>query len=860
MIVAPAGYGKTSLAAQWHDRLRAAGEQVVWIGLDTEHSNQNQLIHVFLHAISDLLPGEQIARDMATVSPASLIGILTTRFGRIAQPLVLFLDDYHLAQTDATEAVMARLLANRGLEHLKFVIISRATPRFPISSLRLDNQLKQIGAGDLAFSDLEAKEFFTGHGIGLTADQIGSLNRRTEGWAVALQMVRVLLTDHVAADDILAYIASGTAEMGNYLSEQVLANLPEPIRRLLLETAALPAFNRQLAAAVSDDPDAAARFQELTGFALPLAYLGGQGGWIRCHPVFNAFLVEEARRRGVDTCRVLQSAAGWFERQGDCDAAVRHALLSGDANLAAQIIEDASGWQRVYATARGGMTMFQAIISKMAEIDLGRFPLTTLGLCIISAKSGRLDAADHYLALAQRSAGHDDKALAGDLRVVNALLALYTDRRASDAELSALEDDLMRRTGMELIHRALALNMLCYNALIRGELERTLHYGQLAIHAFRDGNADFGAMHLYTHIGQAAFFSGDCIRAAEAYDQLIAEAQRHIGKRSDLDAVGQVLKAELLSMNGEESAAADMLEWALPHLERHDTWFDLLAAGFLARQRLLLLKRDQIGAHASIDRFHAAARRRGFDRLNWLVEGERVRLLLAFGDVEQAIRYAEARGMGPGSVELSSANNLAINPRGEVPALLWTRIQLAQGDHVSARNSFAGLMTRQTRKPNMPRSIELTLMEIRLLLAEGRADEAAKRLGDLVLGSPLGDYQAILCVEGEDFLEQLRTLASNGLVPQIVAPRLAQSLGEDWRQSAAAASGLRQVDGLLTSREQNVMELLSSGLSNKQIGRKLDMSGNTVKFHLRNIYAKLEVGTRLAAVSVARERGVLANR
>ncbi|MHC2365183.1 LuxR C-terminal-related transcriptional regulator [Rhizobium leguminosarum] len=859
-IVAPAGYGKTSLAAQWHDNLLASGQQGVWVGLDSEHRNQSQFILVLLEAFDRLMPADRMARDTANLSSAALLGILATRLRRFTTPLILFLDDYHFAQTDATESVVARLLADSTLEHLKFVLISRSAPRFPISSLRLKNELKQVGVGELAFSDMEAEEFFAGNPAGLTADQIGSLNQRTEGWAVALQMVRVLVSDNIEADAIISYLDAGTAEMGSYLSEQVFANLPAPVRRFLIETAALPALNRELVAAISDEVSVSAVFQDLAGFGLPIATLGGQGNWIRYHPVFNTFLKEEAERQYVDTCGTLQRAARWFEQQGDCDTAVRHALLSGDANLAARIVEDAGGWRRVYATTRGGTTMFQAIIDKAAEIDLSRFPLTTLGLSVVSAKAGQLDAADHYLAIAEHGTAQGNEALAGDLRVVRVLLSLYTDRTASNADLSALEDDLLKHEGMELIHRALALNMLCYNALIRGELERALHYGHLAIHAFRGGKADFGAMHLYTHVGQAAYFSGDCAKAAEAYNQLITEAQCNIGKGSDLDAVGQVLKAELLSMNGHEDTAEAILDWALPHLERHDTWFDLLAAGFLAQQRVLLLKGDQVAAHASVDRVHAAARRRGFDRLTWLVEGERARLLLAFGDTEQAIRYAEAKGMGRKSAGLDRANDLAIHPRGTVPALLWARIHLALGDFVGARGCLSQLIVRQVRKPNVPRAIELALLEICLMIAEGRQGEAATRLGDLVLGTSLGDYRAILRVEGDGFLSALRTLASDESAPEIVGRRLAQSLGEDWpsRVGRKDIAEVRQADGGLTDRERSVMELLSVGLSNKEISRKLDMSDNTVKFHLRNIYAKLNVGTRLAAVNAARNRGVLA--
>jgi LuxR family transcriptional regulator, maltose regulon positive regulatory protein len=535
-------------------------------------------------------------------------------------------------------------------------------------------------------------------------------------------------------------------------------------------------------------------------------------------------------------------------------------LLADDPALAAQIVERAGGWRRVYATTRGGTMLFQTLIARAADINLFDFPLTTLGFSVISAKAGQLDAANHYLGIAERAIGTVGEMPSRDLRVVRVLLSLYTDHRASAADLSALEADVSHETGMELIHRALALNMLSYNFLIRTDLDRALHYGQLAMRAFRDGGADFGAMHLYTHVGQAMFFSGDSDGAGDCYDRLMAEAQANIGKGSDLDAVGQVLKSEVLSMRGDRDAAFSALSWALPHLERHDTWFDLLAAGFLAQQRLFRLSGDILAAHAAIDSARAAARRRGFDRLTRLIDGERATLLIASGDLDEARRYAEVNGFGAQSIHSDGANNLATHLRGSVPALVWSRLYLAQGDVLGARDVFDRLVTRQSLKPHAPRRIELGFLEIDLLLAEQRQRDAAATLSDVMLSLPVADYRAILQIEGTAFGNRLRRLAISGGVPDVVSRRLVQLLDPvptaDDRGGTPAAATMPD-NGGLTDRECSVIRLLSAGLSNKEIGRKLELSDNTVKFHLRNIFAKLDVNTRTGAVTAARDTGVL---
>ncbi|MCM2294091.1 LuxR C-terminal-related transcriptional regulator [Allorhizobium sp. BGMRC 0089] len=856
-IVAPAGYGKTSLAVQWYEHLKRLGLSLLWLSLDQEHGDQMAFLLLMLDGLASLQNESAGVLDVGSMTTASVLSVLSTRLRRWSEPLILFLDDYHFAQTDATETILAKLLADRSLEHVKLVLVSRTPPRFPVSSLRLREEYKQIGIEDLSFTDQEVAAFFQGREAGLSRDKIIELNRRTEGWAVALQMVRMLIAEKGDGDLLFSAFDGRNAEMGSYLSEQVFTNLPEDVQAFLIHTSPFPAFSRGLLEGVSECPAAGAMIAHLGEFALPVTYLGGDEGWIRYHPVFHSFLKEEAARRGLADRTVLQAAARWFEQREDFDAAVRHALLSGDANMAAAIVERAGGWRRVYKTTRGGTNLFNTILGNAASIELNRFPLTTLGLAVVNAKAGQLDAANHYMALAERSTIVGTGDYAEDLRVVRVLLALYFDRAANLEDLSALEHDLTGAACRELVHRALVLNMLSYNFLDRSELDRALHYGQRAIRTFRDGGADFGAMHLYTHIGQAFFFNGDCAQAEEAYDRLILETQTHIGRHTDLDAVGHVLKAELLAARCDCTLAQEALDWALPHLERHDAWFDLLAAGFCAEQIICRLKGDLDRADEVIGRMKFTARRRGFDRLSRLTDSGRARWLIETGAVDHGIRYAEAHGFARATAFDEKYNNFSVQLRGSTPALLWTRIYLGQGEIAKAREIYEWMMSLQASKPHVPRSIELVLLDIRLLAAENRESMMLSRLTDLMLTTPIEQYRALIWMENKDFLAKLRqaaqTLGSSGGL----GSRLFRLMEPSKAGSVASATPEPSTVEILTDREQDVIALLSAGFSNKEIGRKLDLSDNTIKFHLRNIFVKLNVGTRTAAVTAARKAGLI---
>lgn len=262
-IIAPAGYGKTSLAAQWYQLLKSEGERPVWLTLDAEDCDERRFLLALMDALAPLLPDEGRGLDASSMAVPSVLSVFITRLRQIEMPVTVFVDDYHFAQTDTTEALLARLLAAADLTHISFILISRSAPRFPLSALRLNGELRQIGVADLSFSDCEAQEFFAGRSTLLTSRQVGELNKRTEGWVVALQMVRVLVNDTADSAAILNSFDGSNAEMGRYLSEQVFSSLPEDIQRFLIETATLPVIGRTLVAAVCDLPDAVGLFNRL---------------------------------------------------------------------------------------------------------------------------------------------------------------------------------------------------------------------------------------------------------------------------------------------------------------------------------------------------------------------------------------------------------------------------------------------------------------------------------------------------------------------------------------------------------------------------------------------------------------------
>jgi DNA-binding NarL/FixJ family response regulator len=127
-------------------------------------------------------------------------------------------------------------------------------------------------------------------------------------------------------------------------------------------------------------------------------------------------------------------------------------------------------------------------------------------------------------------------------------------------------------------------------------------------------------------------------------------------------------------------------------------------------------------------------------------------------------------------------------------------------------------------------------------------------------------------MDENEALEAIR-LGVQGMVLKEMAPQLLVRCvrkvhaGERWLERHAVGrvlekllrreAGERQVAGVLTPREREIVRLAAGGLQNRAIAAKLSISEGTVKIHLHNIYRRLRVDGRLALAVYAREKGLV---
>ena len=349
LVVAPAGWGKSTIVADWlaHDDV-AAG----WVSLDGGDNDPKRFWRYLLLAAGQAgsAAGAAALRRLDAAGSDVLRDVLPAFVNELASaaaPLVLVLDDYHLVTSARVHASVATLL-DRSPPQLHLMLITRADPPLPLSRLRVRGDLAELRAEDLRFSAGEAVEFFSSRlGPLLSERDVLRLLARTEGWAAGLQLAALRLRDRADPSDFIERLTGADWHIVNYLGEEVLASQPAEVREFLLVTSILNRMCAPLCDALTERADGAGLISEIYRANLFLVPLDDEHRWFRYHHLFGGLLRHELARTTPDRPSVLhQRAARWYADHGDAAEAIGHAIASGDETLSGRLV--ATHWRRPF--------------------------------------------------------------------------------------------------------------------------------------------------------------------------------------------------------------------------------------------------------------------------------------------------------------------------------------------------------------------------------------------------------------------------------------------------------------------------------------------------------------------------------
>jgi LuxR family transcriptional regulator, maltose regulon positive regulatory protein len=407
MVCTPAGFGKTSLLADW-----AASTEwpVAWLSLDP-HDNDPVRFWRYVVGALDRTCGGIAEHVLPLLTPTSVIGgeVVVTALANQLQAnhlqagpetLALVLDDYHLIESRPIHDGMAYLLDHLP-PRLRLVISSRSDPPLPLARLRGSGQLAELRATDLRFTPDETSALLRdAWGLDLTPHAIAALESRTEGWGVGLQLAALSLRERADPDAFLTELAGTHRYILDYLSEEVLERQPERVQAFLLQTSILDRLCGPLCDAITGDADGQDMLERLELNNLFLVPLDDERHWWRFHQLFGDLLRARLHRTGVAQVSELhRRAAAWCAQHGLIDEAIQHAVASGDSVWAVQLVEE-----HVHETlGRGESVIVERWLSVLPGDVVRSRPALSFAQGEMQFHLGRLDRTEHFLNQAERA-------------------------------------------------------------------------------------------------------------------------------------------------------------------------------------------------------------------------------------------------------------------------------------------------------------------------------------------------------------------------------------------------------------------------------------------------------------------------
>jgi LuxR family maltose regulon positive regulatory protein len=870
LICAPAGFGKTSMLADW---ARSGGRPVAWLGLDAGDNDPARFWRYVVAALGRAQPGiaERLGPLLGPPAPRSFEGLVTALINELAvQPgpdeVLLILDDYHLVDAGPVHESVAFLLENLP-PGLLLVVSGRADPPLPLTRLRARGQLAELRAAELRFTTDEAAALL-GAAVGpdLPDTAVMALTARTEGWAAGLQLAALSLRGHTDAAGFVTAFSGSHRFVLDYLADEVLDGQPGAVRTFLLETSVLERLSGELCDAVTGRPGSQAMLHHIEQAGLFLVPLDEVRGWWRYHHLFadllRARLQEEQPGRVQDLHR---AAAAWSDGHDLGDDAVRHALAAGDAAWAAQLVE-----RYVDALLRRseGVTLRRWLATLPVEMLRAR-PRLCLAEGFNAVVSGQveaveplLDAAEHAFAATGSQPPEPPVGPAGGvLANVPAGIAFLR------AELARLRGDAARAVDWDRQARAqlgendfylrtlVQANLAAANWL-RGQLGQAERGLAEALAERRAAGEGYLATRVCHDLGQVQRAQGNLDAALATYRQALDIADQVSSQPPHLG-MAHVGLAEVLYERDELAAALDHATRGVT-LSRQLAFTPPLAAGLAVLARIRQAHGDAGAALAAMGEAGQAELSPQVVALLNPVPSQRARLLLAQGDVTAASQWAKAAGLSP--------QDEPDYPR-EPAYLLLARVLLAQDRPGPALTLLQRLMATAASQGRTGSVIEIQALQALALAARGDHAGALGALAEAVtLACPRG-YVRVFADEGAAMGALLTRLSgarkdqrapARDIDPDYLAGLL-RACGQAGAAppSRRAAASLPDMAEPLTDREMEVLRLLAAGRSNQRIAHELVVALDTVKKHVTHVLGKLGAANRTEAVARARQLGLI---
>ena len=848
LLCAPAGSGKTVVLRSWM-RSGAGPDPVAWVSVERDEEDAQ---HFWLSVI-DALAGavhEEGLVERVSATPAfrgdGVIEPLLSSLDGLEEPVVLMIDDLHELRSPDALRLLERFLA-RIPPTLRVVLSTRADPDLALHRLRLTGDLVEIRGADLRFSLEETRGLLKADGIALADATVAQLHEHTEGWAAGLRLAAISLAAHPDRERFVSEFSGSERTVAAYLLAEVLERQPAEVRDLLLRTSIVDRVSGPLADFLTGAAGSERILQELEDANAFVSSIDAGRTWFRYHHLFADLLRLELRRLAPAAIGPLhRAAAEWHEQHGHIVGAIRHAQAAGDWPNATRMVAD----NYVSLVFDGRLRTLHALLAAFPKGAADTDPELAVAFAKVRLYDGHLEDSARHLSMAEQllqtvpadrrerfALQHAETTLAlarrrGDLpTVVESMRSVETALSAQASSALELGNDL----------RAAALMNLGIAELWASRTEEARGHLEQALELARSIGRPYLQLGCLGHLVIVApLIEQPASAALTLFEQAMSLAGEHAWTEDPVTAAGLAAGALILVWLGRFDEAESRLAQA-----RHAIRPDAEPGTELVLQHATGLLCMACGRFDDAFICFEAAK-----RMQSRLVGEHI----FSGERRSRIVQMRAR-------------------RGELDAARATLAEMAdeQVDLVGVRIAKAAI---HLTEGDAQQAVEVLVPVIerheRAVKASWGAIDAS--LLDALARDQLGDHAG-----AETSIERALEMAEpeGVLLPFVLFP-VRQLLERHPRHRTAHATLLVEILDLLSGAsarprdavaplrdelseaELRVVRYLPSNLKAPEIANELYVSSNTVRTHMRHIYAKLDAHNRSEAVARARELGLLA--
>jgi LuxR family transcriptional regulator, maltose regulon positive regulatory protein len=846
VVSAPPGSGKTTLLRSWIGGAGLAGS-AAWVPVGRNERDPQCFWLSVLDALRQTAPGAALVGEL-TAAPDldgwEIVERLLTDLAPLDDRIWLVIDDVHeLGSAEARSQL--ELLIMRAPPELRFALATRHDLRLGLHRLRLEGELTEIRAADLRFTEAEARELLEAAGVKLPEASLALLHERTEGWAAGLRLAALSLAGHPDPERFATEFSGSERTVAEYLLAEVLERQSEEVRRLLLRTSVLERVNGELADLLTGDDGGERILQELEEANAFVVALDAARSWFRYHHLFADLLRLELRRAApAEVAALNQVAAGWHARHGFPVQGVRHAQAAQDWKLAVRLLAD--HWPSLVLSGQAA-TVHALLAGFPDEARAADAELAALIAADESAR-GSLETAERYLGLAERGSASVPDGRRSQVQILLGVVRLQVARQ--HGSVSAVVEEARRlrtvaeapdavRPGLGEEWRGLALINLGITEMWAAQLEVAEGHLERGVMLARRMGRPFLEFTGLAHQAVIEIFRSSR-QAAERGRQVVELAQRHGWTEEPPACVAYAALGAALVSQGRLEEAEPWVQRAERTVRAEAEPAAALVVHYLRGLLELTRSRDADALTA----FRAAERLTGhLEASHYLVIVTRAMLihaLVRLGDTERA-------GQALAGLEEKDSDRAEIR-------IATAMLRLAQDDPQAATTALAPVLDGSAALGRRTWLIEAFVLEAiaRDALGDAGATERALERA-LDLAEPDGTLSYFLLQPAPGLFERhARHRTAHGALLAEILSVLAGS------KPAPTATGPQPPLEPLSDSEIRVLRYLPTNLSTPEIANELYVSPNTVKTHIRNLYAKLGTHRRAEAVARARALGLLA--